>query len=43
MSRERFTHDESLRQLRELAADETLRERVSELFVAGVPPACAAP
>ena len=36
MSRERFTHDESLRQLRELAADEALRERVSELFVAGV-------
>ena len=36
MSRERFTHDESLRQLRELAADDTLRERVSELFVAGV-------
>ena len=36
MSREQFTHDESLRQLRELAADEILQQRVSELFVAGV-------
>ena len=36
MSRERFTHDDSLRQLRELAADEALRQRVTELFVASL-------